>query len=78
MIVNLQRLRLRSWLCVLLSSLIVNIGLAQAQDEIVNSAPAGGSLLVLLMGLGAVLLVGLVFIVRERFNKMDVAENGPN
>ena len=49
---------------------------ALAQDEAVNGAPPGGSLLVLLMGLGAIFLVGLTFIVRERMDGSNLSENG--
>lgn len=49
---------------------------ALAQDEAVNGAPPGGSLLVLLMGLGAIFLVGLTFIVRERLGGSNLSENG--
>ncbi len=49
---------------------------ALAQDEAVNGAPPGGSLLVLLMGLGAIFLVGLTFIVRERLVGSNLSENG--
>lgn len=42
-----------------------------AQSEETQSAPPGGSLLILLMGLGAIFLVGLTFVVRERMNETN-------
>lgn len=49
---------------------------ALAQEDAMNAAPPGGSLLILLMGLGAIFLVGLTFIVRERMGGSSQRENG--
>lgn len=49
---------------------------ALAQEDVMNAAPPGGSLLILLMGLGAIFLVGLTFIVRERMGGSSQRENG--
>ena len=52
------------------------VAVALAQSEVANAAPPGGSLLVLLMGLGAIILVGLTFIVRERLGGTNLPEDG--
>lgn len=49
-----------------------------AQNEVSNETPPGGSLLILLMGLGAIFLVGLTFFVRERMSGMNRRDNGSN
>ena len=46
-----------------------------AQDETANGAPPGGSLLILLLGLGAIFLVGLVLTVRERLNHTETRDD---
>jgi len=56
------------WLLLLIGLQLLVLLDGFAQSEETQSAPPGGSLLILLMGLGAIFLVGLTFVVRERMN----------
>ncbi len=57
------------WLLLLIGLQLLVLLDGFTQSEETQSAPPGGSLLILLMGLGAIFLVGLTFVVRERMNE---------
>ena len=64
------------WCTLVIVAQLSLVSVALAQSEVANAAPPGGSLLVLLMGLGAIILVGLTFIVRERLGGTNLPEDG--
>lgn len=66
------------WLLVFSSLQLLVFLDAFAQSEETQSAPPGGSLLILLMGLGAIFLVGLTFVVRERMNGTNQRDQSPD